>query len=114
MDFNILYQYIPVGMENAIHQKDLAEKLGVTPDAAKQIIRKARQQGLEILSGIEGYYFAASEQEKEAFAQMMQKQAFSRLKTASPIIKTLKQVKGQLSLKDCIEGAFDEVAGNGE
>ncbi|MCR5835510.1 MAG: hypothetical protein K6G88_03260 [Lachnospiraceae bacterium] len=85
MDYNILYQYIPVGVENAIHQKELAVKLHTTPAYAKIIVRQARQQGLQILSGVEGYWFAADENEKQEFVRIMQKQAFSRLKTASPI-----------------------------
>lgn len=98
MSYDILYQYIPVGIKNAIHQKDLANKLNITPAAAKTMVRQARQQGLQILSGTEGYWFAADENEKQAFVHLMQKQAFSRLKTASPIKSTLNQIKGQMSL----------------
>ena len=114
MNYDFLYQHISVGVENAIHQQDLVARLNTTPAAAKNIVRQARQQGLQILSGVNGYWFAADENEKQEFVRLMQKQAFSRLKTASPIKSTLKQIKGQMSLTESIEGAFDEVASDGE
>ena len=116
MNYDFLYQHISVGVENAIHQQDLAARLNTTPAAAKNIVRQARQQGLQILSGVEGYWFAADEQEKQAFVRLMQKQAFSRLKTASPIKNTLKQIQGQMNLTESLEGAgaFDEVASDGK
>lgn len=110
MNYDFLYQYIPVGIENAIHQQDLASKLNKTPAATKYAIRQARLQGLQILSGNEGYWFAADESEKQAFVKLMRKQAFSRLKTTTPIKNTLTGIKGQLSLTESLEGAFDEVA----
>jgi biotin operon repressor len=112
MDFNYLYQYIPVGIENAIHQQDLAARLNTTPAAAKNIVRQARQQGLQILSGVNGYWFAADENEKQAFVRLMQKQAFSRLKTASPIKNTLKQIQGQMNLTDVMNGVSEETSNN--
>jgi len=114
MNYDFLYQHISVGVENAIHQQDLAARLNTTPAAAKNIVRQARQQGLQILSGVEGYWFAADENEKQAFVRLMQKQAFSRLKTASPIKSTLKQIQGHMSLTESLEGAFDEVASDGK
>ena len=114
MNYDFLYQHISVGVENAIHQQDLAARLNTTPAAAKNIVRQARQQGLQILSGVEGYWFAADENEKQAFVRLMQKQAFSRLKTASPIKSTLKRIQGQMSLTESLEGAFDEVASDGK
>lgn len=110
MDYNILYQHIPVGAKNAIHQKDLALKLNTTPATVKSIVRRARQQGLQIISGSEGYWFAADDQEKQAFVHLMQKQAFSRLKTASPIKCTLTQIQGQATLSECFKSVFDEVS----
>lgn len=106
MKYDYLYQHIPVGIENAIHQQDLAAKLHKTPATTKYIVRQARQQGLQILSGVNGYWLAADEKEKQTFVRLMQKQAFSRLKTASPIKSTLKQIQMRISLK----GVFNEVA----
>ena len=110
MNYDYLHQYIHVGVENAIHQKTLAIRLKTTPDNVKRIIRRARQQGYEILSGSEGYWFASDENEKQDFVRMMQKQAFSRLKTASPINESLRQIKGQMSLTDVISSMSEEMA----
>lgn len=110
MNYDFLYQYIPVGISRAVHQKDLAEKLHTTPAAVKRFVREARQQGYEICSGQEGYWFAVDENEKQDFVTMMSKQALSRLKSASPIKNTLKQIRGQISLFESLYGATDEVA----
>lgn len=108
MEYDYLYQYISVGIENAVHQKDLALKLHTTPAAAKNIVRRARQQGLEICSGAQGYWFAKDEEEKKAFVKSMQKQAFSRLKSASPMKNTLNSIKGQIELFDDARSASQE------
>lgn len=110
MNYDFLYQYIPVGVQNAIHQKDLAERLHTTPAAVKQLVRQARQQGYEVCSAQAGYFFAADENEKQDFVSMMSKQAFSRLRSATPIKNTLKQCRGQYSLFESLDGASDEVA----
>ena len=108
MNYDYLYQHIPVGVENAVHQNELAEMLNTTPAYAKNIVRKARQEGLQILSGVEGYWFPANELEKKEFVRLMQKQAISRLKTAKPIRSTLTQTQGQMSLSDALIGASEE------
>lgn len=100
-----LLSVIPTGRSNAIHQKELAKRLGVTPAAAKQMVRRARQQGLQIVSGTDGYWFAADEEEKRIFVRTMQKQALSRLKTAKPINNTISQMQGQISLSECVTEA---------
>lgn len=112
MKYDYLCQYIPVGIENAIHQKDLAVKLNTTPANAKSIVRRARQEGLQILSGVEGYWIAADETEKLTFVRLMQRQAFSRLRTAKPIRTTLTQAKGQMSFSDAFIAASEEVGTN--
>lgn len=98
---------IPVGRSNAIHQKELANRLGVKPAEAKLMVRKARQQGLQILSGNDGYWFAADEEEKRIFVRTMQKQALSRLKTAKPINNTISHLQGQISLSDCVSEVLE-------
>lgn len=102
-----LTSVIPVGRSNAIHQKELAKRLGVKPADAKIMVRKARQQGLQILSGVEGYWFAADEDEKRVFVRTMQKQALSRLKTATPIKNTITQMQGQISLSECVTDVLE-------
>lgn len=119
---------IPKGKHNAIHQKELSEKLGVKPAKVKRMVQEARQRGLlDILSGKEGYWIADNDQERKAFETMLRKQAITRLKTTKPIRDNLKSYKGQISLSDTLEtdsnnsnsadtlnGDAEEVDGDGE
>lgn len=93
-------EIIPIGKENAIHQEELANIMGVTKQAAKAMVCKARKSGAEILSGNRGYYFAKDDEERKEFVAMQSKQAYTRLKTIKPINTTLNTIEGQLSLTD--------------
>jgi biotin operon repressor len=108
---NIL-ELIPKGRENALHQEQLAEILGVSRDTVKSLVRKARKNGAEILSGISGYYYPKDDEERKAFVYTLSKQAFTRLKTARPIKSTLDEIKGQISLSDILKEYLRE-DGNG-
>lgn len=98
MDF--LLCVLPVGKENAIHQADLGKKLGVSPAAAKRMVRKARQAGMEILSGSEGYWLPQDNTERIAFKRLMQKQAISRFISSIPTRNALNEISGQIKLTD--------------
>jgi len=89
-----------VGKGNAIHQAELCDRLNTTPSTAKAMIRSARRQGVEILSGIPGYWIAENDQEKKDFVRLMRKQALSRLVSAGPIRKTLNNINGQMTLNE--------------
>ena len=99
---NDLKNVIHIGKQNAIHQKELANRLGVTPATAKYMVRKARQNGLQILSGVNGYWIAENDIEKREFIALMRKQAFSRLKSTKSINSTLNDSNGQMSLSDAL------------
>lgn len=99
---NILESVIPIGKENAIHQEELANRLGVRPDVAKLMVRQARQQGVEVCSGTQGYWLAENDIERKAFVSMMCKQALSRLESAKPINSTLNTINNQISLTDAL------------
>ena len=99
---NELKHIIPTGKENAIHQSELADRLGVTPATAKEMVREARKDGLCILSGVNGYWIAENDSEKRAFISLMHKQAVSRFESAKLIKSTLSDANGQISLSDAI------------
>ena len=92
-DFWILV--IPLGEDNAIHQKDLAARLGMQADTLKREIREARNRGIEICSTINGYFFPKDELERRRFVDMQRKQAISRLKTSRVCQKALKDCENQ-------------------
>ena len=100
---------IPTSKENAIHQKALAEKLGVNASTLKKYIQLARRNGINICSGNEGYWLAENEADIKAFENMLRKQALTRLKTTKPIRDSLKEYKGQMSLTDTFTSISEEV-----
>lgn len=99
---------IPIGKENAIHQVHLAKLLGVSPEGAKQMVRVARQNGYEILSGSCGYYRAQNDEERLQFVKLFSKQAYTRLNTTRLIRHTLSQINGQISLSDALNSVPEE------
>lgn len=103
---------IPKGKENAIHQEELARRLGTTADNAKKLVRLARAQGLQILSGKCGYWIAENDAEKSEFVNLMRAQAFSRLRSAKPIRNTLNNISGQISLFDAVIEVSEKGANN--
>ena len=98
-----ILEFIPVGKENALHQEELANIMGIPCDRVKARVREARKKGAEILSGVCGYYLPKDDEERAAFVSMITKQAFTRLKTAKPIKSSLKEIKGQMRLSDVSE-----------
>lgn len=103
-----LEKIIPVGKENAVHLKELADSLGVSSGAVKKMVQKARQENnVEILSGSRGYYFPKDDDERKEFVSAITKQALTRLNTVKPIKSTLNEFKGQMTLLDML-GAVSE------
>lgn len=98
MGHEIIYSSIPIGKENAVHLQTLCEEWGVSTTQVKQIIRDARMQGVEICSGIDGYWIAADHEDGKSFIKAIKTQAFTRLKTARAVNNSLNVDKGQTSL----------------
>ena len=69
---------LETGEHNAIHQKELAEKVHLNAYELKRIIRGMRKEGFEILSTCRGYFKSGSAEETERFLSMMTKQAATR------------------------------------
>ncbi|MCR5769389.1 MAG: hypothetical protein K6G45_13055 [Lachnospiraceae bacterium] len=88
------------GEENAIHQIDLANKIGVPTWRLKKIIQAARKSGVMIISSKRGYYLSDNKQEINHFVRMMSKQAATRYGSITKIRKTMPvEIGGQLSMK---------------
>ena len=104
-----LIENIPKGKHNAIHQKDLADKLHIKSELAKKYVQEARRQGYKICSGQAGYWIAESDEELKAFVSMLRKQALTRLKTTKATRDYLKEYKGQISLTDASYNEVEEV-----
>lgn len=101
-------KYIPIGKENAIHQGELAEVVGVSVRKLKEMITDARLEGVMICSNGNGYFIAKNRDEAQAFYISMRKQALTRLKSIKLIRHKLREIEGQISLFDNVEGAKGE------
>lgn len=95
---------IPKGAENAIHLKELSEKLHMNDGTVKRYIKLARQQGYRIVSNSKGYWLSESKEEMIKWRNMMRKQALSRLEAIKPINNSLNDYDGQISLTDTKKG----------
>ena len=98
---------IPFGEANAIHQKPLADRLGMTCDRLKAEIRAARKNGVEICSTHNGYFFPKDEAERRRFVDMQTKQAICRFATSKTARQTLQEFAGQMSMKDMGSGGVE-------
>ena len=78
---------LETGEHNAIHQGDLADKLHMSAEDLKRIIRGMRKEGFEILSSRKGYFKSGSEAETERFLKMMSKQAATRFSSITAFRK---------------------------
>lgn len=98
MGQELIFNTLQQGIENAKHLQDLCNEWGMSETAVKQTIRAARMQGIEICSGVEGYWIAADIVDRNRFLHSLKKQAFERIKTARGIKNTSRQIEGQISL----------------
>ena len=80
---------IPIGEANAIHQPELAERLGCSCTTLKFWIRIARGTwGFPIMSGRAGYWIAEDASDIERFSKLIRKQAFTRLRSVKGVVNT--------------------------
>ena len=84
--------HIPIGRENAIHLKKLSDRVGKSDMVVKQLVRKARRNGVPIISDKEGYWIATSEIERKEFIDRLKGQGIERLKTAQELLKKGKRL----------------------
>jgi hypothetical protein len=62
------------------------------------MVRRARQQGILIISGKNGYWISESDDEKRHFINIMRRQGISRIGNAKSMQDTLDAPSGQMSL----------------
>ena len=87
--FAYLESYIGRGKANAKRQKDIADEMGITPEAVKHIITEARKAEVLIASSTSGYFYAETVDEMREFANVLQSQARTRQKTAEPFVREI-------------------------
>jgi len=98
MGQELIFKTLYRGIENAKHLQDICKEWGMSKSNAKKLIREARLQGIEICSGIEGYWLAADIVDRNKFLHSLKRQAFERIKTAKGINTTSDMIKEQTDL----------------
>ena len=92
MNWKLLEKYIPVGEKNAIHMQELGERLGMTTEGAKALVRMARpeaeKEGVVIASSSKGYFIPDGIDELKHYYFYMRKQAKTRMETIA-FVKSL-------------------------
>ena len=91
---------LPIGRENAVSMTALADMLNVSTTTVKKLVREARNEGYQIVSGIDGYWITDDPKEKRTFVTEMQKQALSRMVSTKHIRSALEETEGQESMFD--------------
>lgn len=113
MENNALLEVLPIGRENAMHQKEIAERLGTKARRVKELVQQARKQGHQICSGSEGYWIAKNDAEMQRFLQSMRKQAIQRFETTKAMNNRMNDFEGQISLSDTFSDNSREVQRGG-
>ena len=78
-ELRLLIELRPVGKENSITRKRLANELGLTERDTSRRVHDLRAAGFIILSGSQGYYIATDKSEVKEFYVTMRKRAVSLL-----------------------------------
>lgn len=81
---NYIMGYIPKGNENAISNKELANRMNTDTRTVRHLIEIARQSGEPICSGDEGYWIGNKEDIKRTL-----KRLYSQVKMMKSTIKGL-------------------------
>ena len=96
-----IYDILPVGRENAIPGKQLAELTGHSSTRTLQTsIQKEREAGALILSCGDGYFRSDDPTEIKQFVRTLQNRAANTYAAASGAERALDELTGQLTLND--------------
>lgn len=95
---NKLISLLPTGEENAVHQKELANYMGVDCCTLKKIIQGARKDGYKIISSQQGYFKPKDKAEIIKFINHMSKQAATRYGSITKLKRVAGETDGQITL----------------
>ena len=93
--YQFLIDLIPAGKEEAVSMKTLSKLIGLPTCDVRQYVLNARKIGVLILSGDEGYYFPADDDELKEYVNRRRKY----IRTANVALKPF-----EASLTDQEEG----------
>lgn len=93
---------------NTMSRKELAKMLNLPDRAMRNLIRKARRQGVPIMALPEGgYKLAETREEKQKLLNMYRGRAMDELGTYSALRKTM-QLDGQISVEDMLSALMED------
>lgn len=92
---SVIQKFFPKGRENALHQKELAEILDISPQEVKELAIKGREIGVPILSDSCGYWFSDNKEEIQKFVNSHEKYGRTCFKSVKALKETLKVMQGQ-------------------
>ena len=88
---------------NIRSRQELVDIFNIPDRAVRNLIRKARRQGIPIMALPDGgYKLAQTNEEKQKLLHMYRGRAMDELTTYSALSKTL-QLDGQMSVEDMLE-----------
>lgn len=86
-----LLQHIPYGRENAISMQHLSQRLGVCERTVRKLVLDARNEGHNIISCRNGYYFTdTADADTKRFCMEREKAAGTTLKSIKTAQEKLK------------------------
>ena len=95
---------IPRGKENAVHMAAISECLGIDARTVRMLIRKARQNGVAIMSDASGYWITDDKSEIERYLLHVKRDAKARFITVKAIRKRYNEISGQMTLEETENG----------
>lgn len=103
-------QVLPVGEENAIRGRDIANMLGVDIRIVSHLAEEARRSGAMVCAtsrGIAaGYYLAADADEAEAYCSRLGRRAAEMQKTRRIMLENLEKTTGKKYTKGKKKNGF--------
>jgi len=101
-------EYIPKGRQNAIHQDELSNLLGIDAGTVKKLIQRERESGasiidekeLFIVSGQCGYWLTDNITEVREYIRKEEGQAIKRFNTNKAYKRAINEYEGQLSINE--------------
>lgn len=85
-----ILDYIPVGRDNSIPMKTLAERLNVSERAVRMLVQREREKGAPICSDFQnsGYYIPVAESEARAYYRQQR----ARIRSANAALNGVRKL----------------------
>ena len=100
---SIIKKHFPIGRENARHQKELADILGIESQHVKELAQKGREYGVPVLSDKCGYWISNDTEEIESFIKKQEKYGRTCFKSVKPLKELLNVLKGQKTISEGVK-----------